>query len=1478
MAISVRTDIADLLGVARMQNGVKTVRSVVLKNNSGEELKDVKVQISTDPEFAHNVERTVGCLPDKSRLVISDLDLSLSLSYLANLTEPLKGTISIQVTAAKGDTKGDAKETVASGPARETVASEVKEVRLLPYDHWEGVSHMPELLASYILPNHPTVKDIVSSASETLKKTSSDPSVGGYINASPKRVLLEMEAIYRAISTYGIAYGNVPASFHETGQRVRMPEEILSNRIATCLDSALLYAACLEAVGIHPVIVFTAGHAFAGGWLSPTSHPYAVCDDVTTLSKHMADGINDLVLVETTGSDSGNGMTFSEAVNTGKSNLSNPDDFVCMIDIEAARQFGIRPLPLRVQTPAGYEIQLQEEQTVDKGDDILPTKDLIDLDAPPKTGKHTIWERKLLDLTLKNNLLNIHTTSSCVQLMNAENQHISNILGNDGSFRIYGIPDNGLAGTLLKKGIMAPSPTNDTMYKYAMSGVASSRLHTYMDEEETARRINALRKAARSALEESGANTLFLTIGSLRWFDEEGKGPFIAPVILYPVELSGTDNRLTATDDEPMVNMTLLEMLRQKFGITVPGLEDVVNDGHVNVRQVLNTMRMLLMNRKGWDIDDLLFLGNFNFSKFIIWNDIHTHRDMLDTNPVVSSLVQGKLNIQDLDPGTEGQALDEACCRDNILFPISADSSQMKAVFDAVHGRSFVMHGPPGTGKSQTITNIIANALYQGKRVLFVSEKMAALEVVQSRLEALGLDPFCLELHSNKTRKSVTMKKLEGTLSVAGSKGVKDFEQAMADELAFKKELNAHVNSLHGETSCGLTLYDCLSNYIAMGKGAEGRFPASVLPSLDTSRIQAMKDALGDYEMAIRHSHIDGHCQLIDMPMAEYTPEYIKELGRMLTEVISAKGFIKPRLAQKRLESFMGIPVGAGFSPSKTDAVSAKARRWLDALSQARGYAIYAKYRNALRTIGLGFIADAYERGDVKPDALDDYFHRSLYHSCAEFTLAKESGLNLFCSDIFESRVQRFRDFEERFRELSRKAIFAKAASRIPVAGDSKGYGNEMNVLLRAIRNGCRGISLRKFFTMIPNLLPRLCPCMLMSPLSVSQYLQSLNDQFDLLIFDEASQMPTSEAVASIARAKEVIVVGDANQLPPTSFFETSFFDEENAEIEDQDSILEECLAIPLPSNHLKWHYRSRHESLIAFSNANYYQNSLLTFPSNDDLRSMVTFQKVDGTYDRGRSRQNAAEAEAVVKDIKRRLSDPELKNQTIGVVTFNVTQQEAIETRLEEMFKRNSILKKTANELPEPIFIKNLESVQGDERDVILFSVGYGADAKGRIPMNFGPLNQANGWRRLNVAISRARLEMKVFSSILPEQMPASGLSRGVADLRAFLEYAINGRSALEVFNGESRKEDRFVEKLARELRQKGNTVNTHIGSSDFRIDIGIVDPSDPNRYIKGIIVDGPDYASARTAGDREVIRPEVLTGLGWNLERKWILNSYGK
>jgi very-short-patch-repair endonuclease len=398
-----------------------------------------------------------------------------------------------------------------------------------------------------------------------------------------------------------------------------------------------------------------------------------------------------------------------------------------------------------------------------------------------------------------------------------------------------------------------------------------------------------------------------------------------------------------------------------------------------------------------------------------------------------------------------------------------------------------------------------------------------------------------------------------------------------------------------------------------------------------------------------------------------------------------------------------------------------------------------------------------------------------------------------------------------------------------------------------------------------------------MSPLSVAQYLDAGHAQFDVVIFDEASQIPVWDAIGAIARGRQLVCVGDPKQLPPTSFFGRADADDDgnDDDVQDLESILDECLGIGMPQLRLNWHYRSRHESLITFSNVTYYDNALVTFPSPVTQDRGVRFEHVQGVYDRGGARTNRAEAEAIVAAIERHYLDPVQRRHTVGVVTFNQPQQSLIERLLDARRRALPALDQAiALASGEPLFIKNLENVQGDERDLIFFSITYGPDAAGKVNLNFGPLNLEGGHRRLNVAVSRARQGVVIFSTLLPEQIDLSRVrAAGVRDLKNYLDFAIRGPRALaeQAAPTGMDADSPFERQVMTVLRHAGWTVHPQVGVSGYRIDIGVVDPRAPGRYLLGVECDGATYHSGATARDRDRLRQHVLEGLGWELQRIW-------
>lgn len=486
-----------------------------------------------------------------------------------------------------------------------------------------------------------------------------------------------------------------------------------------------------------------------------------------------------------------------------------------------------------------------------------------------------------------------------------------------------------------------------------------------------------------------------------------------------------------------------------------------------------------------------------------------------------------------------------------------------------------------------------------------------------------------------------------------------------------------------------------------------------------------------------------------------------------------------------------------------------------------------------------------------------------------------------------EDAIDDFRRLDDQARDTAPARVLEAVAHGLPTP-EKTPRRSELGLLRHQAGLKRPSKSIREVIGGMPESFPKLAPCVLMSPLSIAQYLPPRQPPFDVVIFDEASQITTWDAVGAIARGRQTIIVGDPKQLPPTNFFGRADDDAEDETLEDHErdleSILDEAKASGLPTLQLNWHYRSRHESLIAFSNHHYYGDELVTFPAAESQDRGVHFRHLpDSTYDRGKSRTNPGEARAIVDEcvarMRRDLNQPEEERSTFGVVTFNMQQQSLIQDLFDEAQRDYPEIDwYFADDRIEPTVVKNLENVQGDERDVIFFSITFGPDESGRVPLTFGALNRQGGERRLNVAVTRARQELVVYSSFQGEQLNAERSNAvGVRHLKAFLEYAEKGPASLPTAADASpaaapaTPDSPFERAVARTLADRGWEVVPRVGVSGFRVDLGIVHPDCPERFLAGIECDGESYRRVTVARDRDKTRPLVLTGLGWRIARAW-------
>lgn len=596
-------------------------------------------------------------------------------------------------------------------------------------------------------------------------------------------------------------------------------------------------------------------------------------------------------------------------------------------------------------------------------------------------------------------------------------------------------------------------------------------------------------------------------------------------------------------------------------------------------------------------------------------------------------------------------------------------------------------------------------------------------------------------------------------------------------------------------------------------------------------------------------------------------------LSERLTKVTERLSKLERALASYSIEgkSLKEAPFPSLESWLKVKAYPEDLRNWL----------AYQKAMDACKGLRMTPFLTAAKENQISAKDLEDAFMQRVWKAWLAEAYREAPALSNFMAASHERTISEFQSVDENLRSLTVEVVRQNIAKSQPRAEAAAGGTSQMGIILREARKKRRVMPLRKLFAEAPHLIQDLKPCMLMSPLSVASYLGSSPYRFDWVVFDEASQIPPADSVGAILRGTHLIVAGDDKQLPPTTFFqaEADFEEEGNETVEEPlESILDECLTLPgFKRVFLKWHYRSKREELIDFSNRNFYDGELVTFPSPDsrDAAPAIDFRYInDGVYDRGGSRTNVQEARAVCDLIEDHFRQHGA-GSSLGVITLGIAQEEAIWDELDRRKIVNPTLAaQSESNAVEPLFIKALEKVQGDERDFIIISLGYGKDPKGILSLNFGPINKAGGERRLNVAITRAKEKVTLVSSILPQDMDLTRLStrsRGVFLLAKYLEYAQQGgRLPTQTYGGGEPESD-FEYDVRDHLVERGFDVDAQVGCSGFRIDLAIKNPQHKDRYVLGIECDGATYHSQRSARDRDRLRQAVLEKLGWKIYRVW-------
>ncbi|MBO6884207.1 MAG: DUF3320 domain-containing protein [Marivita sp.] len=1227
-------------------------------------------------------------------------------------------------------------------------------------------------------------------------------------------------------------------------------------------------------------------------------------------------------------------------------------------------------------------------------------------------------------------------------------------------------------------------------------------LETRLGQEALQRRLLRLFTDARTSEEEQGFNILYLAMGFLRWYESESSQTLReSPLILLPVELVRDDRRATfdlrARDTEIVTNLPLQERLRADFGFELP---EIAEDDTFSPEAYFDELAERIENRTRWSIDrDGMQLGFFSFSKLLMMRDLEPVQwpeGAFEDHPVLGGLLGGGFERSEPLFGPQ-EPLDPRLAPSDLLHVVPADASQTRVIEEVRAGRNLVVQGPPGTGKSQTIANIIAGAAHDGKTVLFVAEKMAALSVVHDRLQKVGLGDLCLEIHSRAANKKAFLGELARTLNAgraapempepldalreardrlnsvsallhetvpgyaftpyramaeiarfvgkelppprlardglavldeATRRSLADRVKAFADLLETSGPRPSHPFAGVGSTSLQPTdlqrlepelrqvseaikrLQTTASQLAALaqraepsslpdsfrlrdllraaaGRPVEAREATAVLLSRASDpRLQealgagrAWAEARGAAGSRFAEAAFEISADALRSRLAPGVGSFwarlfgpyrgaSKELATVLSgplpsapadrlklvdelvgvqrrrkELADEEGWLKevlgsawrgertPFAALLAQAEWLGritaiVPSADPESVNQISAASAgeaELTAALDGLAavldplaarlaitwpEADGITLdrLAKRIEAMRAAldrfgewarltylaaelqdnGLGSLITMLDAGELSPSMAVDEFLYATAEARWEAARSALPGLNELAYLDRHALVEAFRELETARLSETRRLVRAKHLAQLPT-----GAAGQMGFLRGEMAKQRRHRPIRQMMKAAGQMVQRIKPVLLMSPISIAQYLPPGAAEFDLLVIDEASQVRPEEALGAIARCRQIVVVGDQKQLPPTSFFDriagsddVELGEEAEEEVRtatatEMESVLTLCEARGLNPAMLEWHYRSRDPSLIMVNNAEFYDHRLILPPSpvQNDPEYGLAFQRVPGVYTSrsrgtGRPGTNRIEAEAIAKAVAEHArTRPDL---SLGVVAFSKAQSDMLTEVLEVARRQDEILNDFLREgRSEDVFVKNIENVQGDERDVILISVGYGpAEPNGRLTsMSFGPVNGEGGERRLNVLFSRARTRCLVFCSFDPNDIDTSRTSRdGPRVLKRFLEFARSGQMAQPQATGEL-PDSPLESDVADVIKRLGHPCDHQVGAAGFRIDLGVRHPEQPGRYILAVECDGATYHSALWARERDRLRQDVLEGLGWRFHRIW-------
>jgi len=1118
----------------------------------------------------------------------------------------------------------------------------------------------------------------------------------------------------------------------------------------------------------------------------------------------------------------------------------------------------------------------------------------------------------------------------------------------------------------------------------------------------------SLAAKARSNFEEKGLATLYIGHSFAKWTRSDGHEPR-APVAMIPIRIRvdspGGHDALVELRGPAEPNPSLIHAMRQDLGTNpYPPADDRPED----FRDWLAEVEQACASVPGFEMDDRLFLANLEFSKLPMVVDMEQNAELFVDNDLVAAIAGDEIARTTLD-----RSLVIALDNPDSVKPLDeflvcdADSSQNYVINAAVRGQSIVVHGPPGTGKSQTIANLISTLAAQHKSVLFVAEKRAAIGAVTRRLEAAGCGDLVLDLHDGTGRRQVARSLGESMKMVERLHGKE--EVSPHEELSIaRKKLVAHRDQMHRPRDPhGLSFFDLQAMLGTPDREATGvRLSADVLDRWTGEGRSEVADLLGRWHrMAIRldddpggmwatsairstddaasvRSSIDGlirqyipavedayRAALAELRLPVETELPIVQFSAFLTVVkglltrasinlidnapglaedlkpAALRGFarFKARLtdgAYRRARSLVrSLGLGADETAVLNDArrIARAQRQWsswfpdrplpkqaetapalaaalddytvvrdrviaiVPSLAAARGFreedtallalseridladvrAELAETAAGISDYGLGPLLRTSTKDSRRSTDLGDLAMRVFAASAIDAITWQEPELAMFSGKNHQKVAQDFARLDRRHMQVTASRVMRRVAER---ASDVIAERPRETALLEH-QVGLRShlMPIRRLLASAPNVVQALRPCWAMSPLLVSRILPAAHELFDVVIFDEGSQILPIHAIPSIARAKQVVVAGDPRQLPPSEFFASESLEDEaeREELEndataapDAESILD-VMRMLLPERNLLWHYRSQDERLINFSNAHIYGRSLVSFPGTNQGTgvSQILVDHLPATIEQTSSNPGVV-AKAVELILQHAGKHPD---ESLGVIAMGVRHANDIREALRaaRMDSEDSYGGFFEDKGAEPFFVKIMTTAQGDERDHIILSIGYGKTPDGEMVYRWGSLNRRGGERRLNVAVTRAKRRMTVVTSVRAADIdPERTKAQGAGLLREFLEYSEHGGDAMP--GPDTAPLTPFEISVRDRLTAERIPVEPHYGGGRHRIDFAAFDRQFNGRPVLAIETDGVGYNSSDTARDRDRLRFEVLANRGWRHHRIWSIDWY--